>query len=64
MSFSLELYKQAEIKESSIYGCVLHYKVIVLSGRTLAKALIIFPITVLLHGLELEGTERICNYFK
>lgn len=41
MSFSLELYKQPEIKESTVYGCIVHYKVVELSGRTLAKALII-----------------------
>lgn len=42
MSFSLESYEQPEIKESTVYGCVVYYKVIVLGGRTPAKALIIF----------------------
>lgn len=42
MPFSLELYKRPEIKESTVYGCVVHYKVIMLSRRTLAQALIIF----------------------
>lgn len=64
MPFSVELYKQPEIKESTVYECVLHYRLTVLSGRTPAQAIIISPITVLLHALELEGTKRICDYFK
>lgn len=64
MPFFLDLYKQPAIQESTVDEYVLHYKGIVLSGRTRAKALMISPTTILFHGSELENTKRICNDFK
>lgn len=58
MPFSLELYQQPEIKESTVYGCIVHYKVIMLSRKTLARAQIIFSHYYFVAWIGVGGHEK------